>query len=83
MNLSGHTQDVDIYLFDSSGNLLTKSVNNGSGREEIYRDLPPPSTSDMWSVWIWGNVTSQQDFRADMYFTTLNVTNKSDPNQKI
>jgi hypothetical protein len=76
INLSGYTQDVDLYLFDSSGDLLARSVENGSIREGVYRDLP--STPDMWEIWVWGNVTSQQNYLANMYFTTLNVTNTSD-----
>lgn len=81
INLSGHTQDVDLYLFDSSGNLLERSVGNGTVREEIYRKLP--GTPDMWEISIWGNVTSDQNYVANMYFTTLNVTNASNPNQEI
>ncbi|MCK4335454.1 MAG: hypothetical protein KAW40_01890, partial [Candidatus Aenigmarchaeota archaeon] len=82
INLSwgDYTKDVDLYLFDSSGNLLARSVENYS-KEEIYRKLP--ETPDMWEISIWGNVSSDQNYVANMYFTTLNVTNASNPNQEI
>lgn len=78
LNLSGQTEDIDLYLFDSSGSLLARSVENGSAREEINSNLP--STPDIWSFWIFGN-TTVQNYQANMYFTTLNVTNAT--NQKV
>ncbi len=81
LNLSSYSEDVDLYLFDSAGTLLVRSVENGTAREEINKDLP--AASDVWQLWVWGNVTSQQPYRADMYFTTLNVTGRSDNTQKI
>jgi hypothetical protein len=81
INLSGYTEDVDLYLLNSSGALLAKSAENGSAREEINVNLP--AASDMWQILIWGNVSSQQSYLANMYFSTINVTNTSSQNQKM
>jgi hypothetical protein len=74
-------KDLDLFLFNSSGSLLARSVESGAAKDEINANLP--GTPDMWSFWILGNVSSVQNYIANMYFTTLNVTNASAPNQKI
>jgi hypothetical protein len=73
--------DLDLYLFNSSGSLLARSVENGSAKEEINANLP--SAPDIWSFWIVGNVSTAQNYVAGMYFNTLNVSNANNPNQKI
>lgn len=81
INLSEYTEDIDLYLLNSAGTLLAKSAENGTAREEININLP--ATPDIWQLWIWGNVTADKNYRADMYFSTLNVTNASNTLQKI
>lgn len=82
INLSwgDYSEDIGLYLFDSSGNLLERSLENHS-RGEIYTNLP--GTSDLWEIWIYGNVSSLQNYVANMYFTTLNVSDTDSPDQKI
>ncbi len=83
INLSwtDYNQDVDIFLFDSSGNLLGKSVEK-TGRDAVaYVSLP--ETSDMWQIRISGNVSSSVNYTGWLYFTTLNITNTSNPNERL
>ncbi|MCD6590473.1 MAG: hypothetical protein J7K72_00705 [Candidatus Aenigmarchaeota archaeon] len=75
-----YNQDLDLFLFDSSDNLLTQS-NEKNGNEYLIYEIP--STSDMWKLKIYGNVSSPVNYTGWIYFTTLNVTNTSDDSQKI
>jgi hypothetical protein len=78
INLSGQTEDIDLYLFNSTGTLLARSVENGSANEEINSRLP--ATPDVWSFWIVGNTVNATNYLANMYFTTLNVINGTGQN---
>jgi preprotein translocase subunit Sss1 len=67
INLSGFSGDVDLFLFDSSGNLLEKSIEK-SGSEEISYLLP--TTPDIWELRIYGNITSA--YNGNIHFSTIN-----------
>ncbi|MCX6817253.1 MAG: hypothetical protein NTU57_00150 [Candidatus Aenigmarchaeota archaeon] len=75
------TEDIDAYLFDSSGTLLVRSAENGTTMDNIYRELP--STSDMWQLWVLGNVSSSHSYHVNISFSTLNATNANDGLQQI
>ncbi|MEM5871332.1 MAG: hypothetical protein QW051_00500, partial [Candidatus Aenigmatarchaeota archaeon] len=81
IRLSGYTNDIDLYLITSDNSLISKSSEIINETEEINVELP--SSSDIWQIWIWGNVSQNQNYRADLYFSTLNITNSSNPDQKI
>jgi len=80
LRISRHTQDIDVYLFSSDGSLIAKSTEKGSDEDEINVNLTPNS---LWSFWIWGNVSTNQSYRANMYFSKINVTDTNNPEQKI
>lgn len=69
------SNDVDIFLYDSSGNYLSKSINRSSSMEEIVYNLP--DTPEMYEVRVYGNVSTKYDYEGYLYFSTLNVTNAS------
>ncbi|MFH1236866.1 MAG: hypothetical protein V1648_00470 [Candidatus Aenigmatarchaeota archaeon] len=80
-DITGQTEDIDIYLFDSAGTLLVRSAENGTTIDNIYRDLP--ATSDMWQLWVIGNVSTSHNYNANMSFSTLNATSASNELQQI
>jgi hypothetical protein len=85
INLTGwpSSQDVDMFLFDNSGNLKAKSINKNASEQIIYSFLP--STSQMWEIRVYGNTsnTSGITYSGQILFNTLNMTNASNTAQKI
>lgn len=83
VNLSGMTSDLDLFLLDSYGNQLNRSIYTGINNESVeYIKLP--STPDLWEI-RFGNLSSS--YHGYLYFSTLNSTTDSlsfgalDPNQ--
>jgi len=77
ISLTGLSQDLDIFVFNSSGGLIDKSIEKGSSSEQIL-DLDLPTTPDMWEIRIYGNLSSNSDYRGDLFYSTLNITNATD-----
>lgn len=69
INVSALSSDVDLFLLNSSGILLDKSISNGGGTEEVFQFLP--ATGDIWEIRLANVISSYTGF---LYFTTLNVT---------
>jgi len=68
INLTGLTADVDLFLLDSQGRLLNKSLSLDTANESIeWAKLP--STADVWEIRI-GNATSS--YRGYVHYSTLN-----------
>jgi len=82
ISLTDLNEDLDIFVFNSSGYLMGKSINKDSSVEQII-DLDLPSTPDMWEIRIYGNVSSGPPYRGDLYFSTLNITNVTDSTKVI
>lgn len=82
INLTGwsSSQDIDLFLFDNSGNLLDKSINKNSTEYLSYNYLSP---AVVWELRVYGNSTSTIPYTGYLLFTTLNVTNRSATNQTI
>ena len=76
-----YNQDLDMFLFNSSGSLLGKSIERPGSDTINYIALP--SSSNMWEVRIFGNISSNANYTGWLYFTTLNATNTSNTNQSI
>lgn len=75
------SRDLDLFLFDNSGNLLEKSINkNGTTESLLYNYLP---LSRMYEVRIYGNSSSQINYNGNIIFTTLNATHANNLNQQI
>ena len=70
VTLGSSSYDMDIFLYDSSGNLLAKSINSTS-LEEIVHNLP--TTPGMYEIRVYGNVSA--NYNGYLYFSTLNITN--------
>ncbi len=68
-------RDVDIFLLDSSGGLLAKSINKTGNESLLYNYLP--SSPQMWEIRIYGNRTSAISYWGNIIFSTLNVLNSS------
>ncbi len=80
MTLTGLTNDIDIFVFNSSGSIKGKSIEKGTASEQIlHMDLP--STSDIWEIRVYGNVSSIYD--GYLYFITLNFTETSTPSNQV
>ncbi len=79
---SSSLQDIDLFLFDNSGNLKAKSINKTATREWLtYNYLP--SSNQMWEIRLYGkNFTSTIPYTGYIVFSTLNVTDAS-TNQEI
>jgi len=82
ISLSSLSKDLDLFLFDESGNLVAKDISKGtSGTGLTYNYLP---TGKIWEIRIYGNFTSGSDnYDTAIYFTTLNATNTDDPAQQF
>jgi len=68
------TDDIDLFLFDESGNLRGKSIKGGSSNEEII-DIDLPPSPEMWEFRVYGNISSS--YRGNLYFSTLNTSKTS------
>jgi len=71
IKLSQLSDDVDLFLFDNSGNLQGKSIERGTTEEKMIDVDLPPSWA-MWEIRVYGNVSSS--YRGDVYFSTLNTS---------
>ena len=71
VKLSNLGEDIDLFLFDESGNLQAKSIKKGSSNEKII-DVDLPSSWEMWEFRVYGNESS--NYRGDLYFSTLNTS---------
>ena len=71
--LSGMSQNMDLFLFNSTGDLQAQSINTSTNPDEVTVSLP--SVSDMWELRVFGDVTSSLNFNAYLYYNTLNFTN--------
>jgi len=80
LSLTELSQDLDIFVFNSTGHLMGKSIEKGSSSEQII-DFDLPTTSDRWEIRIYGNTSS--DYRGDLYFSTLNITNVTYPDVTV
>jgi len=67
------SNDIDLFLYDSSGNFLSKSINRSSLEEIVVHDIP--DTPEMYELRVYGNVSS--DYNGFLSFSTLNVTDAS------
>ena len=85
INLTGwaSSQDIDLFLFDNSGNLKTKSINKNTSEHIVYSYLP--SSNQMWEIRLYGNSTNTSGipYYGYIIFNTLNMTNASDTNRQI
>jgi len=78
--LTGLSDDVDIFLFDNSGSLQGKSIEKSTSEESIM-DISLPTSSAMWEIRVYGNVSS--DYRGYLYYSNLNITNTTYSNETI
>lgn len=75
LSWSNNSNDIDLFLFDSFGNLKAKSIKKNSNSEQLnYNYLP---NNGMWEIRLFGNISSSEIYTGYIYFTTLNVTNSS------
>jgi hypothetical protein len=65
------SNDIDVFLYDSSGNFLSKSINRSSSSEEMVYELP--DAPGMYELRIYGNVSA--DYNGFLSFSALNATN--------
>ncbi|HDI02756.1 MAG TPA: hypothetical protein ENF95_01330 [Candidatus Aenigmarchaeota archaeon] len=80
---SNYTQDLDLFLFNSAGNLVAKSINTGEPETLTYQYLPK---NEMWEIKIYGNSSREIDYTTvggALYFSTLNATNATEESQQI
>jgi PGF-pre-PGF domain-containing protein len=84
IGLSGwtSTQDIDLFLFDNSSSLKAKSINKNTSEWLVYNYLP---SSAWWEIRLYGNSTNVSGipYTGSIVFSTLNLTNTSDPGQQI
>ncbi|MDI6798663.1 MAG: hypothetical protein QMD12_01535 [Candidatus Aenigmarchaeota archaeon] len=78
-------QDIDLFLFDNSSTplLKAKSINKSTTSESLLFNYLNYSNPGMWEIRIYGNSTSEIPYSGNIAFTTLNITNTSDPGQQI
>jgi hypothetical protein len=85
INITGwvSSQNVDLFLFDSSGTLKSKSINVNTSEWLNYNYLP--SANQMWEIRIYGNTTSTGGipYYGYIVFGTLNATNADNTNQNV
>jgi hypothetical protein len=71
LTLSGFSENLDLFLFDTNGDLVNASTNKGSVTEKIsYLHLP---YNQRWEVRIFGNVSANQDYTGNLYFSRIDV----------
>lgn len=71
-------QDADLFLLNSSNNLLSKSILEGGVSEEVTHFLP--GTPDPWEI-RFSNIL--ESFTSYLYFTTVNITNATLTNTSL
>ncbi len=76
LNWTNSSKDIDLFLFDDSGNLIAKSIDSNTNTETVrYNYLP---NNKWWEIRVYGNISSQENYVGRLYFMTLNATNSSD-----
>jgi len=79
INLTGwsSSQDVDLFLFDGSGNLLTKSMGTESYEWLTYSYLP--TSAQIYEIRVYGNTTSTSgaSYNGYLIFGSLSANNAS------
>jgi hypothetical protein len=82
LSWSDTTKDADLFLFDDSGNLVAKSINKTTTEQVVYNYLPK---NKWWEIRLFANSTAGIDYSSNSFvvFSTLNVTNSSNPNQQF
>ena len=78
--LTNLDDDVDLFLFDNSGNLQGKSIEKSTNKESIM-DISLPTSPAMWEIRVYGNVSS--GYRGYLYYSTLNITNTNSPGATV
>jgi hypothetical protein len=78
LNWSSSNKDLDLFLFDDTGNMVAKSININTNTETIRYDYLPENK--MWEVRIYGNISSNEEYVGKLYFITLNATDSSNNN---
>jgi len=71
------SSDVDLFLFDGSGNLKAKSITD-QFESLNYNYLPK---REIWEIRLYGNSSSSTTYSGQILFTTLNATNTTDSSQ--
>jgi len=70
------SQDIDLFLFDNSGNLLAKSINKTGTSESLFYSFLPFSPT-VYEIRLYGNSTSAITYNGNVIFSTLNSTNRT------
>jgi len=63
------SNEVDLFLFDESGNLKSKSINEGGNEYLVYSFLP---SNRFWEIRIYGNSGNETNYWGNVIFSTLN-----------
>lgn len=88
INVSGWnpSQDVDVFLLDNSSRLVAKSINKNQTTESLTYNYFPTTFSTAntaYQIRIFGNGSSAISYNGAIYYTTLNITNASNPTSRI
>lgn len=70
-------KNIDVFLFDESGNYMAKNIEGTSGK--LHYQYNP---GDSWEIRLLDN-TSTQTYAGYFMFSTLNITNSSNPLQQF
>ncbi|MFB6088365.1 MAG: hypothetical protein ABEK36_01150, partial [Candidatus Aenigmatarchaeota archaeon] len=71
--LDNFGSDFDVFVFNNTGHLVGKSINKDLTKEKInFVELP--DTSAMWEIRIFGNSTSYDKLRGNIFYTVLGST---------
>ncbi|RLJ02653.1 MAG: hypothetical protein DRP11_02790 [Candidatus Aenigmatarchaeota archaeon] len=75
VKLENLDNDIDLYLFDGSGNLLARSDEYTGDESLSYKYLPE---NQMFEIRLYGNFSGAGDtYTGKLYFFNINVTNSS------
>jgi len=80
INLTGISDDMDIFLFNDVSTFVDKSINT-STNPEIIPPVTLPATGAVWELRVYGNVSSS--YNGFIFFSTLNVTNSTMTNTTL
>lgn len=79
INLTGLSDDVDLFVLNSTGDLVGKAIATGTSADPIVY-IRFPATPDRWEIRV-GNVSS--NYTASLYFSPYNATNQTTPTQEV
>jgi hypothetical protein len=71
------SKDIDIFLFDSSGSLMAKSIDRGQNESLYYGHLPKDET---WEIRVYGNLSASEKYAGLVYISLLNASKNYDLN---